>query len=231
MNQISLSQYLQLPKYSGIYIIKNIQNGYIYLGSTKNLRNRIYQHQFTLKKQKHRNIKLQNAYNKYGKSSFIVIVLACVLDLSKLIEVEQYFLDTEKPYINGYNICSIAQSTLGLKLSLEAKAKISKATKGDKNPFYGMKHSKEVKQHLSNLSKNRYCGENNPFYNKKHTVLTREKMRASKRNIRFKCLETNEEFMSTGDAARKYNIHIRDVSNCVYGRQRSTKGYTFVRLL
>ena len=47
---------------------------------------------------------------------------------------------------------------------------------GEKNPFWGMKHSTETKQLLSNLAKLR-TGKKNPFFGRKHTEEAKEKNR------------------------------------------------------
>jgi G:T-mismatch repair DNA endonuclease (very short patch repair protein) len=52
-------------------------------------------------------------------------------------------------------------------------------TIGDKNPFYGKKHTKEFKDKLSLERKEKYIGSANPFYGKKHTKETVDKLSAS----------------------------------------------------
>lgn len=51
---------------------------------------------------------------------------------------------------------------------------------GNKNPFYGKKHSEELKLKLSELAKNRCQGNKNPFYGKKHTEEIKEKIRLAR---------------------------------------------------
>ena len=71
----------------------------------------------------------------------------------------------------------ISDSRKGMHMSNETRLKISEATKGEKNHFYGKKHSKETKEKLSMLAKERFKNpENNPFYGKHHTKETKEKM-------------------------------------------------------
>ena len=48
----------------------------------------------------------------------------------------------------------------GTHLTEEAKKRISNAMSGDKNPFYGKRHSEETKTYLSEIRR----GENNPNY-------------------------------------------------------------------
>lgn len=60
---------------SGIYQIRNINNNKLYIGSAVNLIKRKNGHFSALFKNKHENNKLQNAYNKYGKETFIFEIL------------------------------------------------------------------------------------------------------------------------------------------------------------
>lgn len=54
----------------GIYEIVNTVNYKKYIGSSKNLYKRKWEHQKRLKTNRHSNQHLQSAYNKYGKGSF-----------------------------------------------------------------------------------------------------------------------------------------------------------------
>lgn len=47
-------------------------------------------------------------------------------------------------------------------------------TQGEKNPFYGKKHSEKTLKHLSSTKKGMYDGEKNPFYGKKHSEETKK---------------------------------------------------------
>lgn len=84
---------------SGIYKITNKINNKIYIGSSKNLYNRIASHISTLKKNKHCNIYLQNTVKKYGiESLYTEIIEYC--DISRLLEREQYWINLLKPEYN-----------------------------------------------------------------------------------------------------------------------------------
>ena len=60
---------------SGIYSITNIANGKIYVGSSLFLSKRIMQHKSDLKQKRHKNSRLQNAWNKYGADAFAFNVI------------------------------------------------------------------------------------------------------------------------------------------------------------
>jgi group I intron endonuclease len=57
----------------GIYRIINKINDKFYIGSSDNIERRFSRHLLDLKKNKHDNQHLQNAWNKYGKEASISI--------------------------------------------------------------------------------------------------------------------------------------------------------------
>lgn len=88
-----------------VYKLINKLNGKFYLGSTKNYNIRRADHIRELNENKHHCIRLQHAWNKYGKNSFkFKIVEKC--NIKNLLKREQHYLDTLKPYNDkiGYNI-------------------------------------------------------------------------------------------------------------------------------
>ena len=93
-------------KISGIYKIYNRVNNKIYVGSSNDISRRWCHHRTLLKRNKHHNIYLQRAYNKYGIDAFeYSIILKC--SQQTLLEQEKntiIYLDTLAP--NGYNISS-----------------------------------------------------------------------------------------------------------------------------
>lgn len=85
--------------YSGIYCIINTVNNKKYIGSSKHLSRRLWEHRATLRHNCHVNQHLQNAWNKYGEAAFdYFIIERC--DESNLIEREQWFINTLKPEYN-----------------------------------------------------------------------------------------------------------------------------------
>jgi len=93
---------------SGIYQIKNLINGKIYIGSSNNMIKRFESHKYLLKNNKHFNQHLQNSWNKYGNNVFVFSVLEYVNNINKLIEREQYWINKTKCTNRniGYNILS-----------------------------------------------------------------------------------------------------------------------------
>lgn len=122
-----------IPNASGIYRIRNIVNGKIYVGSAKSLSARKRQHWHELRSKKHSNRKLQRAWDKHGEHNFIFEIIESVIDVNSLIVSEQRWLDELKPLGDcGYNCSPLACSRLGAKTADESKKRMSAAHRGKK---------------------------------------------------------------------------------------------------
>lgn len=109
---------------SGIYRIKSKTSNHFYIGSSFNMKERWNRHRRDLRAGKHHSIILQRAWDKYNEEDFVFeIIEYCEID--KLLEREQFFLDSELPI---YNICVTAGSQLGRKSTEEAKQKQRQAS-------------------------------------------------------------------------------------------------------
>ena len=101
----------------GIYRILSTLNGKFYIGSSYSLKIRKQNHLLDLKNGRHDNTYLQKHADKYGINDLCFkIVELCPKE--KLIEREQYYIDTLKP---EFNIALIAGSNLGIKHTKESK--------------------------------------------------------------------------------------------------------------
>lgn len=103
-------------KVSGIYCIENITNHKTYIGSSKNIYQRLLKHFALLRYNKHQNAHLQNAWNKYGENSFRWFILE-LCDSKELTEKEQYCIDL---FGAEYNITRIIERNI---LSRESRIK------------------------------------------------------------------------------------------------------------
>ena len=115
-------------KISGIYKIESIiKPDRFYIGSAIDIKDRWRCHLKDLRKNKH-NSKIQNHYNKYGEKDFIFIIVE--LCFSQFLTVrEQYYITILNPF---FNICKIADSSLGVKHSKKSRENMSKAHKGQR---------------------------------------------------------------------------------------------------
>ncbi len=132
--------------HTGIYKIKNLINNNFYVGSTQtSFKHRFSQHISDLNKNKHRNIHLQRACNKYGINNFsFEIIEKCSKE--DCIKREQYYIDSLHP---EYNLNPIAFSNKGLKWSLASRQKLSKAKRGQRAWNKGLPFSEEVRNKMS----------------------------------------------------------------------------------
>lgn len=203
-----------------IYKITNLIDGKIYVGQTvQKLSRRFNQHKHGITKG------VDQAIKKYGIENFkIEPIEVCPCEM--LNEREMFWikkLDCISP--KGYNLTSGGDSDFrrseetlermrianeGKTLSAETRAKISEASQGEKNHFYGKKHTPESKAKMSAAQKGKVIssetrakmseahknpspetrkklseartGEKNPFYGKHHTLETKAKISEAKQN-------------------------------------------------
>lgn len=168
-----------IPTTSGIYCILNEITGKLYIGSAVNLRERRRQHFRLLREGIHVNTYLQHSVNKYGLSAFSFHIIE-LCDKQELLPREQIYLDETKCYCakNGYNVCKFAGSKINTRDSAETRLKKSAARKGNKNSFYGKRHTDETKAKISRANSR----ENSAHYGKRFSEETRAKMSAALRS-------------------------------------------------
>jgi group I intron endonuclease len=156
---------------SGIYLIRNTYNNKVYVGSSVHIKNRFAGHRATLRTGKHKNPKLQAAWNKYGEANFEFGVLE-YYDLPELTKIEENWISYYNSAETGYNVaknCTVSP-TLGVKMSDEVRTKMREAHLGSKNHFYGKHHSEETKQRI----KQKKLGiKQNEEINKKRSLATK----------------------------------------------------------
>jgi group I intron endonuclease len=122
---------------TGVYRIRNTVNNKCYIGSAIDIEYRWSRHVRSANAQKHRSIKFQRAWTKYGADAFVFEILE-ECSREQCIKREQHYLDSLlfascndiRFHRLGYNICRLAGSSLGVKRSKETKTKISLAKLG-----------------------------------------------------------------------------------------------------
>ena len=178
-----------------IYCITCLVNGKMYIGQTVQLLdNRWRRH--VLSTQRGSDHKFHRAIRKYGEENFLVEEVLTVsaptkeILKKKLDYVEMRLIKRFNTKIDGYNSTDGGdKGTVGLKMSEEAKKKISEAKRrenlsdeqrkklseskiGEKNPFYHRTHSEDSRQRISEKKR----GENHHFFGKKFTDEHRKKL-------------------------------------------------------
>ena len=106
------SEYKERPKPAGVYLIKNIANGRVFLGSSLNLEGPLNSHRFKLMSGRHPNEALQKDWNEFGPDKFTFEILEVIkvkddpdFNLKdELTLLEMIWLEKLKPYgEKGYN--------------------------------------------------------------------------------------------------------------------------------
>lgn len=204
-------------KTSGIYNIVNKVNGKYYVGSSLDIcgepHGRFYQHKAHLKCQRHYNLHLQSAWNKYKPESFEFIVIEetpCKKNI--ILEIEQKYLDIAKT--EKHKCYNKSFTASGPDWTEENRRKRSILISGKNNPNYG--NGKKIK------------GKKNPFYGKTHSresiakIIVGRLKRQGKNNAgydhtiyHFYNRITNDTFIGTrGDMMLKYR-ELRNSSMCM----------------
>lgn len=152
-----------------VYKIENVTNEIVYyVGQTqRTFETRCNEHKRDLQHNKHENSYLQHAWNKYCEAAFRFVILE---ETNNCNEREQYWIDILKPECNLREICT---SNFGIKFTEETRRKMSEARKGDKNPFYGKRHSVKTREKLSDSHKGLQSGKNHPMFGKHHSEETK----------------------------------------------------------
>ena len=123
----------------GVYKIENINNGKKYIGSSKDIDKRFYQHKRELENKTHHSVKLQHAWSKAkDKDIFVFDVVEVVDDIDVLKDREQYYIDLYDAYYNGYNCSLKVDNPRYAKKNLDKKKKAAMipALKDEFNALY-----------------------------------------------------------------------------------------------
>ncbi len=108
---------------SGIYKIENTTTGEFYIGSSVDIQKRWKSHNSDLCAGRHCNCYLQCLWDKYGKDSFVWVILEETESIRmSLIEREQFYIEAFHPTLN---INPFATNNMGRTLSEETKRKIA----------------------------------------------------------------------------------------------------------
>jgi group I intron endonuclease len=113
-------------KLSGIYkICSRAYPNRVYIGSAVDIKDRWRYHLKDCKNGRHKNGKIINHYNKYGKDDFVFSILAIcereeLFPINGIIWIEQVFIDAYKPF---FNINPKAGSNMGRHASDKTRLK------------------------------------------------------------------------------------------------------------
>jgi len=125
----------EINKLSGCYIIKCASMNRYYIGSSRQIRNRLMDHFQALRRNAHHSPLFQSAWNKYGEGDFTCSIICEVPDSDNLLLIEQKLLDE-------------SNKDLYLNSNFVADKPPTHKKYGKDNPFYGRHHSEEAKEKM-----------------------------------------------------------------------------------
>lgn len=104
--------YKEAPRQAGVFVVKNLRNGKVLLGSSTNLHGPLNKHRFMLSIGRHDNQALQSDWNQFGSGAFAFEIVDafeprdepgfCIED--ELTLLEQIWIERLQPFGDrGYN--------------------------------------------------------------------------------------------------------------------------------
>lgn len=188
---------------SGIYKITCLKNNMAYVGQAINIQDRWKTHIQCLNRNKHHNIHLQRAWNKYGENNFkFDIIEYC--EKEDLNDKEIYWIKELSSFKNGYNRTLGGGGILGRKYT---KEEIEKRT-GKNNPFYRKKHKDGWLKMIISAS--------NEKTSKPVFQINSEDGKVMKR------------YSSISEASRIFNCSVNAIRLCTEGINKRAVGYYWV---
>lgn len=214
----------------GIYTIKNIANGKVYIGKSKDIVGRWGAHVGGLLKNKHGNEHLQRSWNKYGRENFYFTILEEV-ELENQGEREKYWIKYYQSTDGQYGYNKTHGGDGGGVPNEDTLKKLSLASSGKNNAMYGKK------------------GELATFWGKEHTQVTKTRIKVGQigkeipedvkkkqgkksRELRQKLndsqvleiLEKSKQGKSSRSLSKEYNVVPSVISNI-----KNNKTYTHIQ--
>lgn len=148
---------------------------------------------------------------KYGWDNIIHQIIASSLTHQEACDMEKLFIalyNSKNPQY-GYNKTYGGEGSIGVKMKADERIRRSNAFKGEKNPFYGKKHTSETKNKMSARHYN-CAGDKNPRAKKMYQF--------SLDHLFIHC------FPTVTDAANKYGTHDSTINKAAL-RKTAGKGY------
>ncbi len=233
MEPIKPANQLPVFDFPGIYQILNLVNGKRYVGQAQNITSRIREHRRRRNGSPSHNpySRLYRSAKKHGWDSFEFSLLERVNDLEQLDERERFWIQELDvcDEAKGYNLCPDPSTTRGWRHCGESLEKMRLAAAGrfgEKNPFFGKKHTEATKAHLSRFASARVQSEQEKA--NRRAALAISGCGRPKRKVEQVDPKTGKVvriWPSISDACRELNISDASIVGCCQGRKgRKTVG-------
>lgn len=231
-----LINYYGNNKKTGIYCIRNQINNKIYIGSTKrSFGERKDKHSTLLRKNKHHNEHLQNAWNYYGEENFsFEILFICSPEECEKHETQFIKLYSSNNRKLGYNIASVVGYGFEYKRSekrLKEQSERKKKKSTDLNGLYTNERgiSKPFKEYdmNGNLLKEyknaiQYVNENNGGRGIISIILTKRKLFYRNKIILFSNETlTKEDIIKVNLKHKKKEVYLYDINDKIINEFKS----------
>lgn len=199
-----------------IYVFTNKINGKQYVGQTV----RPFEERFGEHKRK--KSLLNSAFNKYGEENFTYKVVDTAETIEELNRKEVAWiqkLGSVEPF--GYNLCYGGGNTMGYNHKPESRLKMSMtkknkgSAKGEKNHFYGKKHTEETRRKMREAWATKRV----------MTEEMKQKIREAHPTKPVINLTTGVIFESIKQAAEHHGITATHITRVCRGRRKSCGGY------
>lgn len=206
---------------SGVYLIRNLINGKVYIGKAICIYKRIKQHVTSLNRKDlhHSNSHIISAWHKYGRQAFEYVVLEYLPLDEKLISEREIFYIEKYDSLNnekGYN--KRFDSSTGLIVSKETREKLRNSQlKRFENP--------EERERMGIRSKEFW--KNNPEVLKIMAEKVSNRIRKYKiGKFEYNTLELIEVFDTRKCLSQKHpEFYIQAILGCCSGKKKSYKGF------
>ena len=181
-----------MGKQGVIYKIENLANGKVYIGQTiQSFNRRKRTHENELRNNKHKNLKLQNAWKKYGSESFKFNIIE-VCEESMLDQKEIYYIQQYDSFKRGYNM-----------------------TVGGKQVMQCRNHSIETRVKIGEIQKKNWMDTEYKKLMMNRPVYYRNQ---SPRATKIICINDQKVFSSMIEAGEYYGIGLKKVSSVCTGK-------------
>ena len=192
----------------GIYKITNKINNKVYIGQSVGVYFRWYHHKWELRNNRHFNIHLQRAWNKYGEDNFEFDIIELCLP-EELYDKERFYISKYNSMVLGYNH---NEGGIGWRHTDETKRKISEANKGKI-------YSDKTKKKMSDANKGRIVSDE-----------TKQNLSISHRNRSKEILQIDlegnivREWSGLYQIREELSIDTRTIGGCC---KKEAKRYTY----